>query len=100
MAVATDFEAWLELADPDGYEEVYALYMAVLDVEEFGLYKCSKSENGDQWFITGNHIENKLMLSGDKARETFLSLIKSRYCDLEMEIESWYQYERNMAKTD
>ena len=50
--------------------------------------------------IKANHIDDTLMLASEKAREAFLSLIHSRYCDPELDIESWYQYSRNMAKVD
>ena len=41
MATITDFEAWLEQADPEGHEEVYALYQAVYGADDYGFYELS-----------------------------------------------------------
>lgn len=48
MPTNTDFEGWLDQADPDDLEEIYALYRAVLDVDEFGMYKCT--QNNGKYF--------------------------------------------------
>ncbi len=41
MATITDFDAWLDMADAEGHEEVYSLYRAVSDIDEMGMYECS-----------------------------------------------------------
>ena len=41
MATITDFEAWLNEADPDSHEEIYALYRAVSDIDQNAMYECS-----------------------------------------------------------
>ena len=46
MATITDFDAWLDQADPEGYEEVYALYRAIVDCDEVGRYQCNASQDG------------------------------------------------------
>jgi hypothetical protein len=43
MTTITDFDAWLEQANPEGHEEVYALYSCVLGEEDFGFWECKKS---------------------------------------------------------
>jgi hypothetical protein len=98
MGTITDFEAWLEQADPDGHEEVYALYQAVSAGEDYGFYECKASDDGTKWFLKGGHVEDTLMLASEKARSAFLLLIESKYTDGDMDIESWYDYMRAMAK--
>ncbi|HEY1136472.1 MAG TPA: hypothetical protein VGE64_03185 [Xanthomonadaceae bacterium] len=100
MATITDFEAWLEQADPEGHEEVYALYQAVYGAEDYGFYECKVSADGTKWFIKSGHVEDTLMLASEKARSAFLSLIENKYTEGDMDIESWYGYRRAMAKDD
>ncbi|MBX3640261.1 MAG: hypothetical protein KF888_07080 [Nitrosomonas sp.] len=97
MATITDFEAWLDQADPDDHEEVYALYRAVSDVDELGMYKCTI--NNGKYFVKGDHTEDTLMLASEKAHSAFLQAINSRF-EIEGDIEGWYGYKRAMAKDD
>lgn len=96
----TDFAGWLDEADPGNFEEVYDLYKATENVEETGKYECQASTDNTKWFVKAGHSDNILMLSSQKTREAFLSLIHSRYCDPKMDIESWYRNNKNMAKID
>jgi hypothetical protein len=100
MGTITDFEAWLDQADPEGHEEVYALYQAVYGAEDCGFYECKASVNGTEWFLRAGHVEDTLMLASGKARSAFLSLIERRYTDGDMDIESWYGYKRAMARDE
>ncbi|NIA11948.1 MAG: hypothetical protein GWP10_20055 [Nitrospiraceae bacterium] len=97
MATITKFDVWLDEADPDDHEEVYALYRAVSDVDQFGMYKCSV--NNGKYFVKGDHTEDTLMLASEKAREAFFKAMKTRF-GIEGDIESWYGYKRAMAKDD
>ena len=97
MATITDFDSWLDQADPDGHEEVYALYRAVADVDEFGMYKCTM--NNEKYFVKGDHTDDTLMLASEKAHSAFLNVINSRF-EIEGDIEGWYGYKRAMAKDD
>lgn len=97
MATITDFDAWLDQADPDDYEEIYALYRAVYDPDEFGLYKCSI--NNGKYFVKADHCDDTLMLASEKSRSAFLKEMHSRY-KIDGNIESWYAYEKAMAKDD
>jgi hypothetical protein len=100
MATITNFNDWLEQADPSGYEEVYALYRALEDCDASGIYSCIKSEKGDKWFFKGENTEDTLMLASPKAKDMFMKLIESKYGDGELDMESLYHLERNMAKDD
>lgn len=99
MGTITDFNIWLEQAVPEDFEEVYCLYHAVKDKENYGLYECKKSADG-KLFIEANHIEDTLMLASQKAIDSFLHLIESRYVEPGMTIEGWYEFHRGMAKND
>lgn len=98
MATITDFEAWLDQADPEGHEEVYALYYCVDNEEDFALFECG--ENNDRLFIKAGHAEDTLMLASPAAKAAFLELITSKYVNDGMDMESWYGYRRAMAKDD
>lgn len=100
MATITDFDAWLDQANPEDYEEVYSLYKAVEDIDEFGMFKCKTSTDGKKIFVYGDHVEDTLMLVSDKAKRAFLKFIEERYVDNDLNIEGWYAYKRAMSKND
>lgn len=100
MDTITDFSAWLDQADLDDHEEVYALYKAVEDVDDVGLYKCTASKDGTKWFVEASHTEDKLMLASVEARAAFLKKIENEYTNGELDIESWYYYQSQMNKDD
>ena len=53
MATITDFDTWLDQADPDGHEEVCALYKAVADGDTGGFCECSQSNR--KYFVKGRN---------------------------------------------
>ncbi|HGS5167953.1 TPA: hypothetical protein ACMDUA_005310 [Vibrio harveyi] len=99
MATITDFDLWVDAADADGFEEVYALYQAVSDRDDVGLFKCE--EKNGRFFVTANHVEDTLLLASDEAYDYFLVYIEKRF-DIGSvgDMESWYGYQRAMAKDD
>ena len=97
MATITDFEEWLNEADPDSCEEIYALYKAVSDIDQHGMYECSM--NNGRYFVKGDHTTNTLMLASGKAYSAFLNTINSRF-QIEGDIEGWYGFSLAMAKSD
>ncbi|EGQ7810926.1 hypothetical protein I6Y99_004995 [Vibrio parahaemolyticus] len=100
MATITDFDAWLDMADAEGHEEVYSLYRAVSDIDEMGMYECS--ENNGKYFLKASHVDDTLMLASEKARQAFLGEISSRFgiSDFGGDIEGWYSYCHAMSKDD
>ena len=100
MATITDFDAWLDEADPEGYEEVHALYRAIVDCDEFGLYQCKSSQDETKWFVKAGGAGDTLMLASVEAKNAFLKRIDSKYVDSELDMESWYHFNRNMEKND
>lgn len=93
MPNTTDFEVWLEDNEPDGYEEIYTLYRSVEDRESNGIWVVTNA--GDKTFVTGSN--STLQLLSEKARRAFLAAVVALKSDPEMDMESWYGYERNMA---
>lgn len=97
MATITDFNKWLNEVDPDNHEEIYALYRAVIDIDQNGMYECSV--NNGKYFVKGDHTINTLTLASEKAYSAFLKEINARF-ELEGDIEGWYGFKRAMAKDD
>lgn len=97
MAIITDFNEWLDEADPDSHEEIYALFRAVEDINQNGMYKCWI--NNKKYFVKGDHTTNTLILASEKAYYAFLKEINARF-ELEGDIEGWYGFKRAMAKDD
>lgn len=95
MQDTTDFEVWIEDNEPDGYEEIYTLYRSVAEREDNGIWAVTT--NGDKTFVTGP--TSTLQLLSEKARRTFLNAVEALKSDPEMDMESWYGYERNMANS-
>ena len=100
MATITDFDAWLDQADPEGYEEVYALYRAIVDCDEVGRYQCNASQDGTKWFVKASSADDTLMLASIEAKDAFVKHVDSKYGDSELDMESWYHFNRNMEKDD
>lgn len=95
MTTTTDFDAWLDDVEDD-HEEVMALYGAVQDVSEMGLYKCVEGSRGNTWVVSSNHHHEDLFLASAVAKDSFLKLIRERLCGGE-DVESWYGFQRNMS---
>lgn len=96
----TDFSAWLECADLENYEEVYALYHSVADNSDYGMFNTQVAKGDDNgWIVRASYMDDTLHLCSEKAKETFLSIIEKRYCG-EMDIEGWYAYKRAEEKNE
>lgn len=100
MSTLTDFSTWLYCLDFNDYEDVYALYHSIADCDEYGVYKTqvAKGKNNG-WIVSSSCLDDTLHLISDKAKQTFLSIIESRYCE-GMDIEGWYAYKQAMEKDD
>jgi hypothetical protein len=99
MATITDFDIWLEEADPEGHEEIYALYHCVLDEEDYGIWELKK--RAGQLFIKAGHTDDVLRIASPRAKQFFLDIVKDRYVrDPGMDIEGWYGFRRAMEKDD
>jgi len=102
MATITDFNAWLSGVDIEDHNEVYCIYQAVKQIEEWGGYTCTERQTskGEMYFLKCNYIDEILMLASDKARNAFLKHLEVTYAGEDMDIESWFYFKEAMEKND
>lgn len=94
MATITDFDAFLDNVD-NHHEEVNALYQAVSDVTDMGLYKCEVGNRPNTWIVSAPHIEESLFLASPQAKSAFLNTVRDYFVnDDEMDVETWYMMRR------
>ena len=93
MSTTTSFDVWLEENEPEGHEEIYALYQAVERRDDWGLYNVTN--DGDRTFVKGP--TSTLLLASDKARKAFLTKVNALKDDKELNMESWYHFRHNLA---
>lgn len=102
----TNFDDWLDanLDDAD-YDDVWNLYHSVCECSEetpnseYGIYKTVYNMQQAKYFVTNTCGEGTLMLASDKARDAFLKKVEGTYCE-EMDIESWYGFNKAIEKDD
>lgn len=94
MAI-TDFEDWMD-NNVENIEDAFCLRQCILNNENYGSYDISS--NGEKKFIKA--FDETLLLASIKAQETFLDMLESRYADEGLDIESTYEFYRQMAKND
>ena len=51
MTTTTNFEIWLEENEPEGHEEIYALYQTVVTRDDWGAYAVTNV--GGKTFVKG-----------------------------------------------
>lgn len=96
MATITDFDAFLANVD-DYHEDVSALYQAVSDVTDMGLYKCEVGSRPNTWIVSAPHIEESLFLASPQAKSAFLHTVHDYFVrDDDMSVETWYMMRRAM----
>ena len=96
MGTITEFNDWLEQANLEGFEDVYALYSCVLSGSNFGEWVCKKKDG--RLFISAGHCDDKLMIASDSAKSLFLEIISRKYCAEKMDMETWYISQKEMVK--
>ena len=89
----TDFESWLDQIEPDGTEEIYALYETVSNEDSYGIFEVSK--NGNQLIIKSG-CGSDILIASKKAKLLFLEIIRERYMSNTDDAECWYGFQRNM----
>lgn len=101
MATITDFKDFISGADLEDYNEVYCLFRAVKDIDDFGAFECKvrTTTKGNMYFVKCDHIDDVLMLASDKARDAFLLHLEKSYAG-DMDMEGWYYYKYQMEKDD
>lgn len=97
MATITDFDAWLSCIDLSDYNDVYSLYQTVSELVNYSSFEITENDtsNGKRYFLKSNECDDTLMLASEKSRQTFLSIITTRYCE-DMDIEGYYAFHHGM----
>jgi predicted RNA methylase len=91
----TDFENWIE-NNVEDIEDAFCLRQCVLNNEPYGSYEIS-SRDGKK-FIKA--FDETLMIASVKAEETFLNILEDRFADEGLDIDSTYEFKRQMEKDD
>ena len=92
--MTTEFESWLDVADPDNAEEVYSLYFAVFHEETNGNWKIQLSNQ--KILLKVDDIPETLLIASKEAKELFLKILRDRYMGGDDDPDSWYGFNRNM----
>lgn len=90
--VTTDFENWID-NNVENVEDAYNLEQCILSKDTMGAYNYA--ENKGQIFITA--FDAPLRIATDKAKETFLSMLKCRYAAEGTSLEAVYESYRQMS---
>lgn len=90
----TDFESWLDQADPESAEQAYALYEAVSSEEGDGIWNVV--ENNGRLIVSCGHVDEKLIIASEQAKAVFLNMLREKHMDDTDDVESWYGFQRNM----
>ncbi|MFM5185874.1 hypothetical protein ACEUAF_19440 [Aeromonas veronii] len=89
-AATTDFDAFLDNLDGD-HGDIYALFNAVSDVTDTGLFNCVEGNRPNTWLVRADFIDEPLFLASIQARQAFLNAIRDRFVDDdEMTVEDWH----------
>lgn len=90
----TEFESWLDNADPDGTEQVYSLYSAVSGEETNGIWEVQPLNKGI--YLKVGHVPEALFIASKEAKELFLKILRDHYMDGDDDPDSWYGFKRSM----
>jgi hypothetical protein len=89
----TNFQECLDGAGPETPDEIYYLFQAIKNAGDEGMWYVSK--HGNQLFVRDDNCPDTLLLASPSAKQTFLNHIERKFCG-EMDMESWYGYQRNL----
>lgn len=88
---------WLNAIDLENYEEIYSLYRAVADKDNYGLFEVQERQN--KLIVKASHIDETLEFDSEEELKKFADLIEEEYMD-DMDPEGWYGFHRAMEKDD
>ena len=92
------FKDWIENnVDADDYEDVYCLYQAVYNVDNYGMY--SAHSEGDNIIVSSDMGEEKMVLRGPAEQQEFLDYLDDTYGE-DIGVESLYSFNKAMEKDD
>ncbi len=87
MPTITDCERWLDNVKLTSADDVYSLYRTVLDEQGCGDFQCSN--RGKELYIRASGSDQWLQLASKIIRESFLDMLKARYCEGK-DLQIWY----------
>lgn len=100
MATSQDFKSWLDGIDLEDYDDVDSLYRTVETLTNYGVFSIAEANGVDNgWIVSSEYADESLHIPSEKARQTLLSMIESKYCE-GMSEEGWYAFHRAMEKDD
>ena len=88
---------WISWLDLEGYEEIYALYQSVYNIEEYGLF--TTYEKNGKIYVKSDVVEEVLELKDKDQQKAMLDIIEEDYMD-GMDSEGFYGFHRAMEKDD
>lgn len=92
------FSDWIEgnLTDDD-FEDVYCLYLAVYNVDSYGIYSAKRED--EDIIVKADMGEGQLVLKGETERQKFLDYLDDTYGE-DIGIEALYSFNKAMEKDD
>ena len=92
------YNDWLDgNLDEDDFDDVYCLYQAVYNVDNYGLY--SARQEGENIIVECDMGEGELVLRGDADQQKFLDYLDDAYGE-DIGVEALYSFNRAMEKDD
>ncbi|MCP5557733.1 MAG: hypothetical protein H7A55_08265 [Verrucomicrobiaceae bacterium] len=101
METTTGFESWLDGIELENHAEVYSLHRSVNECTSYGPFTTGPVGGSSiGWIVNAFHCEQPLLLASLKAKQAFLACLIDRYCEGDVDMESWYGAKLAMAKPD
>lgn len=92
------YKDWLSGAlDEEDIEDVYCLYLAVYNVDAYGMYSARRE--GDNIIVNSDAADEKLILRGVTEQQKFLDYLDDTYGE-DIGVESLYSFNRAIEKDD
>ena len=98
MATTSHFDTWIKEIKPGAFEDIYNLYSSIKSQRPHGRFSCKLDP------VTGGKLiatieGSELLLATPAAEAAFLRLITGQHCG-DLDMESWFSYNSNLAKVD
>ena len=92
------FAGWINgNLQEDDYDDVYCLYMAVYNIDTYGMYTAKK--DGDNIIVKADMGDDTLILRGVSEQQKFLDYLDDTYGE-DIGVEALYSFNRAMEKDD
>jgi len=94
MDSTTNFDEWLDAADPCDAANIAGLVTAVEQECEFSGFKAIRASNG-KLIVTARDVDQKLILVSDVAKDAFIRCIHGRFVPDGMDAEIYAAVEHH-----